>query len=154
MMHRRVRPVVALVGIITILGTARAVPAWAGDVGVDFWNLPKVEADRENADERRKELFAKQDYLWRLFQINDHIIDQLVYGELSLAEAASRLAELNRDRCGVLTNLREMYPQAVSEHELFARNAIARVEYALQHNPSRAIEVSSRLDAELRAMIL
>lgn len=154
-MTRFLTPVAIAAGLVSAaVAAARAAPEWTAAAGLDFWNLPDLEAERRAALAEYASLEDRHQLLLDMAGANDRVAAALAEGRLSLAEAVAELEGINRDRPGFYPVLGMYAPAGTGERELLARFALRKARTQLRGDPTRAAEVMPRLTAEFRAMFL
>lgn len=146
----RVLLVPALV-VLGIGGAFAASPAWARSVGLDVWNASELAEQEQEAVERKAELAAEDAEICQRIGLKEAVIDDLVAGRTTLAEATARFTDLNQSQPNYMTMIHLGYPGSTDEEKM-ARNvmgyALARAE-----EPAECERLAHRLDAELRTML-
>lgn len=142
---------VTLTGLMFVGASALALfPTWVQSVGADVWNLPSDEASiRENA--RANDRITQQnDETLRRIAIKESIVEELLAGRLTLAEATDQFVEMNAARPECLNRIRAEYPGS-GDREKTARNVIS---FAIVHTkPAERAGVQLRLERELQRML-
>jgi hypothetical protein len=129
----------------------RAYPEWVQQVGLDFWNLPDLQKDEQDAARRLVEIDARAVYLQEKCSGRARIVERLADGSMSLFEAASAFRAIN---CvagpAVPVMFRELYPRA-SDEECLCRQVIlwSGNHLRAKGDPKRAAELVARLEAVL-----
>ena len=90
-----VRCVVAGALVSGVTGVSVANPEWASDVGVDFWNVPRMNEDLERCRRQSEELEQQTRTAMNRLTAKITIVDEVYTGELTLREAAVRFRKLN-----------------------------------------------------------
>jgi hypothetical protein len=141
----------AAVGLLSGLCALR--PAWAERLGLDFWELPRLE--RENRQglcemAEGKELAARAE---RRMARRREVVQGLRERRLGLTDAAARFGELNAACPGAEGGLRLLYPGA-SDEERCCRQVIAWVRKDLaQESPEEAARLAGELEAQLDRLL-
>jgi hypothetical protein len=122
----------AAVGFALCFGLlAAADPAWAGVVGVDVWNVERLQTEIQSSDQFRHRLDKQLDQMDRAFAINLLLAQELAAGQRSLDDAIDVYAATNREVHGTTTMLEATYPQGC-ERSRVARHLIFRAEYQVR----------------------
>jgi len=145
---------VAAVLVSAAVAVAQAAPEWTASAGLDFWNLPGLEADRRAAYAEYEQLEDRHQVLLDMAQANDRVARAMVDGRFSLAEAVAEFEGINRDRPGFYEVLGMYAPEGAGNRELLGVFAMRKARTLLRDDPTRAAEVLPRLTAEYRAMFL
>jgi hypothetical protein len=143
---------VAAVLVSAGVAVAHAAPEWTAAAGLDFWNLPGLEAERRAAYAEYEKLEDRHQVLQDMAQANDRVAGALVEGRFSLAEALAEFGGINRARPGFYEVLGMYAPDGTDNRELLGVFAQRKARTLLRGDPSRSAEVMSRLTDEYRAM--
>lgn len=144
----------AAVLVSAAVAAAHAAPEWTAAAGLDFWNLPELEAEYRAAYAQYEQLEDQQQVLLDMTQANDRVAGAMIDGRLSLAEALAEFEGINRDRTGFYEILGTYAPEGAGNRELLGTFALRKARTLLRGDPTRAAEVIPRLTAEYRAMFL
>jgi hypothetical protein len=148
-MKRCARPlVVAAVVVACLAGVAYARPALVTDLGLDFWNVPALQARLDQDVRHHRELDAKDVEVLRRIEIKEGVIADLIAGRMSLPEATTHFKVLNIGRPDYMTIIRAGYPGATDDERL-SRNVLAFVEAHLRCRRANDRSIVERLTREL-----
>jgi hypothetical protein len=150
-MLRLVAASTTLVALAAMIVTAELAPEWSRAAGLDVWNAGAAEADRRDEEGRKKELDADVRDGYQRVLSTQHVVDELIAGDITLAVAVAQLEEVNRERGALESGMRHFYPDC-PPRVAFARMAVAHVQIRLEADPDRLAAVMARLDPELRAI--
>jgi len=150
----RIPAAAAAVLVSAAVALAHAAPEWTATAGLDFWNLPGLEAERQAAYAESDQLEDRHQVLLNMAQANDQAAGALIDGRFSLAEALAELEGINRDRPGFYEVLGIHAPEGAGNRELLGTFALRKARTLLRNDPTRTAEVMPRLTAEYRAMFL
>jgi hypothetical protein len=144
--------VIVLTGLALIAGLANAVaPRWAKQVGLDIWNLPDLRAASLETESRRVELQEQAEQINHEIEAAEHVATRLIDATMTLSQAIDDLEPSLRNRAG-FEIMRQQHNPVPTFRQAVARYAIFKVERRLQHDPSRWMPVSARLEAEYAAI--
>ena len=71
-------------------------PEWASEVGLDLWNLPKLDSDVDRLRKHNDELEQQTRVTMNRLNAKLAIVDELYNGNLTLRDAVVRFRNLNR----------------------------------------------------------
>jgi hypothetical protein len=145
---RRVVAVAAVVVPFTALAVAN--PSWARAAGIDVWNVRELERDLEVANRESDRLVVEDLDILNRIHAKEALVDQVVSGRTSLADATAQFLALACDRPQFFKVIRENYPGGTDEE----RTACNVIDYALQRvaDPTERGILTCRLIAELAEM--
>src|SRR4051794_32802747 len=95
-MRRAALASAAVIGVTATLATAVAAPAWARAAGLDVWNVPEMVEWKKAEDRRTADLWAAHARLQDQREATAAVVDELIDGRVTLAEAAEEVEEINR----------------------------------------------------------
>ena len=122
-------------------------PSLAQTIGADVWNVPALKEQARASEVEEDRLDDEDSEVMRRIAVKEAIVNDLIAGRTTLADATARFVALNAARPQYLHALREAYP-GTTDDEMFARNVIS---FAVARVPvSQRSELSSRLEGELR----
>jgi hypothetical protein len=123
------RLVFCLVGLISVsfVAVAQAAPEWTRDCGLDFWNYSSLASGDADAKTEAQNLDAQQVWLKDHIDAIDHIVEQLILGEMTVDEAVRETLLIQQDRPEWLINCRLYDPTASNDQELTALALIRRI---------------------------
>ena len=103
---------VAAGALLTALAAAglTAHPALAQEIGLDFWHMPDLRAGMSDSERRFRELERTSELVGRRVALRVEAIEDLLDGQIGIAEAVRRFDELNRLEASMLERVRGMYP--------------------------------------------
>ncbi len=147
MSRPRLVTAVAALATLTILACH---PTLAKSIGADVWNVPALNDQLRESTGASERLDIEDDEIKRRIDLKETIIEELLAGRITLAEATAKFTELNATRPKYMEAIRASFPGA-TDQEKAARNVIS---YSLTRTPvdTRAA-VSQKFDAELEKMI-
>jgi hypothetical protein len=73
-----------------------ALPAFAQDGGIDFWNVGKYQAKQKSEEEFRLELERRDDDVLHRLDLKEEIILEVIAGVTTFEDAVARFVLLNR----------------------------------------------------------
>jgi hypothetical protein len=141
----RVLAVAVPVAFVVVAGTALADPVLAESMGLDVWEIGRLERELQAEDQTALKLEADLQATRDLLALNDAILDDVITGRLELSAAAERKWELNQHRAAVRDHLDRLYA-GDGYPQKFAQDLISRAKY-----DSRGAAVRDRLTREYRA---
>jgi hypothetical protein len=121
----RVLAVAVPVAFAVVAGTALADPVLVESMGLDVWEIGRLERQLQAEDRVTQKLDADLQGVQDMAALNEAILDDVIAGRLELSAAAERKWELNRHRATTLNHLDrhyagDSYPQKVAQ-DLVAR---------------------------------
>jgi hypothetical protein len=150
---RPARPLVAALAVTVAawLAAAAADPAWAQAIGVDVWNVGRLEADLAASAAAGERLRAAGDWQLARFEMNQQVVAELAAGRVRLLDAAREMYEGNRDVPGYRAMLPARFPHAPTPEAQSASDLLYRVRIVLDKQPARREAALARLQAEYDA---
>lgn len=141
--------VAAVVGVVCAT-LAVANPTWARSAGIDVWNVNQAERELAAALGATERLAADDMTVLNRIGAKESLVNEVIAGRLSLADAAEQFLDLSADAPNYLDILRDRFPDGTDEVRV-ARNVI---EYVTQRvaDPARRDALTSQLAAELADM--
>jgi hypothetical protein len=137
--------VVVLTGLLVF-----ACPGLFAAVGVDVGDLPEVIESVYRERSRGEAIDLARSALTARIRGKEAVARELIDGTITVAQAGSRVRELCAGDDGFPQAL-AMSVRGADHNERVCRHIIGWVEAVLAEQPSRAAEVSARLNAELAA---
>ena len=129
--------------------TVEADPAWASALGVDVWNVYRLNAERREADARGKWWDEYRAGLAVRFELNAQAVDAVIAGR-PLAAVAARMWADNQTTPGYRHAV-ELHGRGPTPEAKAADNLIVRVTVRLGATPpAERAAVLARLRAEYR----
>lgn len=141
----RVLAVALPVAFAVVAGTALADPVLAESMGLDVWEIGRLERDLQTQDRTAQKLEIELQGLCDLAALNEAILDDVLAGRLELSAAAGRKWELNQHRPAIREHLDYRYGGDNYERKV-AQDLCAR---ALRED--RGAGLWGRLNREYRA---
>jgi hypothetical protein len=135
---------------LALAGVSVARPSWPADLGVDFWNVPALNARLKRHHKVAVELERQDETVMRRIAVKEAIVADLIAERVSLVEAAAQFRALNAGRRDYLTVIRSTYPGRTDD-ERICHNVIAFVEAAVNSDEDGRYTVY-RLTEELRRL--
>ena len=86
--------VLAALALAGLAGISQAIPEWAEDSGLDFWNLPRINRQLELQARRSEDLDARFESALSRIEMRQQVLDELLAGQITLREAAAKFREL------------------------------------------------------------
>ena len=126
--------------------------AWVVPMGLRVQDLPDLGQVLQQESERGARLDAERGPALRRIAALDRIVEDLIEGRLTLAEAGRRVRAGHDDDAGFWVVVRQA-DQGASEEELLYRHLIHLAGDSLAEEPERGRVVRLRLEAELRAWL-
>jgi hypothetical protein len=96
--------------LASISGLAYAQPEWATEIGMDFWNLPGLEADLQQSHRIAVELEQRSSQTLRRLLQKEAVVNDLLLGNCSFFEAAVQFKLLNRDAAHIHASYQLEHP--------------------------------------------
>ena len=122
-------------------------------LGFDAWSTSEAREQNQQAIELERKLDASATELRQRYEAKRALINDLVAGRTTLAEATAQFTILNRDRPECVEAIRRNCPGGTDEEKM-ARNVLGFVDAALSVEPAATRRVvRARLEAELAAML-
>lgn len=145
--------VTVLVGLVLIAGLIpTSIPNWVRQAGLESWSLWQSHNALQEASVESSRIQDRADGLRLSVEAVDHIATRLGAGAITLAEAAALAEPWVRDRPGFVTTVE--YHYAAPHFRLsVARYLIAKVQYLLEGDPSRASIAVLRLEREYQILL-
>jgi hypothetical protein len=126
---------------------------WLDSLSASWAALADARRTFEGERQRRQRLDAQDGLADRRLAFKEAVVRQLIAGELTLPEAASRFKQLNEQTGARRDYFRECHP-SLSAEEAACRQVILWVQVELhQSAPARAEEAVRRLEAELEGRL-
>jgi hypothetical protein len=113
-----------------LAGMSQAVPDWAEDSGVDFWNLSRLNQQLETQARRTEDLDARFESTFSRIEMRQRVLDQLLAGQMSLREGAVKFREFTQAVPKHVELVKSQYPN-MSEDEMYCRYVL---DYAWKHS--------------------
>jgi hypothetical protein len=150
-------PLRLLGGLLVVVGLLAGVLSvrsdWLSATGVDFWNLPELYADLEQASRELVILEQRDKDVLSHMAAKRGVVRALRLGELSLFEAAARFGEINTQAPETMTFVRAMYPGDTDEERL-CRQVLGWLEVDLWYgDDSNERATLARLQADFEAFL-
>jgi hypothetical protein len=146
----------AACGLLAAGLTAVAVslrPDWAGDLGIDVWNMPELQEQIARNLREQEALDREGEVVHRRMAAKRVVVADLAAERLTLLEAAARFRDLNALSPDSLHYVRTCYPGTTDEERL-CRQVIAWTETELhERRADDAERVVARLRAELGELL-
>lgn len=136
-------PAVVATGLFAVWA---ADPAWAQALGVDVWNLGRLEDKLRSIRVEEDQLAAEFDRVSAQHRVNDLVIEDVIEGRLPLPAAAGQMWAMNRTRAGYEFAIRGVYRGATPLARA-ADQIVTRAEHAIE-DPARRAAVIARLRSE------
>jgi hypothetical protein len=131
-----------------IAGATYAYPSWPESVGLDFWNVPELEARLEFEERYSKELAARMEASRQRIVLREAAIDELVEGSITPHEAVGVFLNVNRSYPEALAAARLVLPGGTDEQRAAAQ-VIAYVETRSESDDRTSRAFIARLRREL-----
>jgi len=142
-------PSCVIVGLVVAAAAVAANPTWATAVGLDVWNLPRLEQVIADEAAKAREVDHEDDEVLRRMERKDRLVDELISERVTLADVTAEFLAMNQNRDGHMTVIRATWPGR-NDEERTARNILHFVSLRLSELPAaERDEVSSRLESEL-----
>jgi len=109
--------------LLAVAGVSYAMPEWTTELGVDFWDVQTLNRQIEQDGRQIEDLDAKTMATVQRLREKTAIAADLVAGNVTLCEAATRYRNLNAAAPHVLATLRDHYPDC-SDDERHCRNLL------------------------------
>jgi hypothetical protein len=140
-----------LVSFVLIgVGVLAIHPRWASSVGADVWSASAYQERIRTSDELHGRLERENQETLRRMAVKESIVEELLAGRVTLAEATDQFAEINESLPHSMDRIRATCP-GQSDREKLARNVIA---FARARAPGHEWDaVERRLEAELQQML-
>lgn len=136
--------------VLVSTGVVLVHPTWAQSVGLDVWNAPALNQQAQTAAVEVDRLETEDGEVLRRIAIKESIINELLAGRTTLADATDQFVALNEARPDYIETIRNSFP-GTTDREKFARNVIA---FAIPRvPPDERAALSSRLEVELQQML-
>jgi hypothetical protein len=132
---------------LALAGVSVARPSWPADLGVDFWNVPALNARLKQHQQVAVALEYQDEQVMRRIAVKEVIVHDLIAGRISLVEAAAQFRALNAGRRDYLSVIRATFPGRTDD-ERICRNVIGFVEAAVEQDEDGRYTVH-RLNEEL-----
>jgi hypothetical protein len=104
-----------------IAGATYAYPSWPESVGLDFWNVPELEARMEFEQHHAMELAARLEASRQRIALREGAIDELVEGSITPREAVAVFLNVNRSYPEALAAARVLLPAGTDEQQAAAQ---------------------------------
>jgi hypothetical protein len=140
----------AAIVIVSLAGLTSAYPGWPEDAGLDVWHAPALGAEIDQCEQRRAELDALLQASRARLARKAEIVEGVVSGHVSLADAAAEFRALNAGNPEFIRLMRCKYPHCPAE-ELHVRNVIDLVDWHIERRAEHD-RVMARLRAEFATM--
>jgi hypothetical protein len=140
-----------LLSMFALAAVALAIfrPGWASRVGLDVWNVARLERDRAAQDRRAALLDTQCEIIRDRCAAKEHVVRDLLARRLTLLEAASDFRSLNAEPPDFPCPPPEEYPGR-TENERYCRLVLDRVRSASEDlTPSHADEILRLLEEQL-----
>lgn len=115
----------AVIATLVVVGVSAA--EWNGQVGLDFWNLPSLNAHLADENRVAEKLEADVDEVHVRISLKYIVVADLSAGRIGLLAAAARFRALNAGSESFAAAVEAMFPE-MSEDERVCRNVIAYAE--------------------------
>jgi hypothetical protein len=125
---------------------------WVAPLSFDFEGTPDPALAVEQEDKRSEAMDAERAPVLRRIRATDQIVQDLIDGRLTLAEAGRRLRAEQDGNPGFWIVVRRDQPGDSDEERVY-RHLLTLVSEGLPNEPARAGAVRQRLEAELRALL-
>ena len=141
------RCLVVAVVAVPFLSLALANPTWAKTAGLDVWNIQSAERELAVATRTQQRLAADGVAVLNRITVKETLIDEVIAGRTTLADAAAQFLALGSDSPVYLAYLRNVYPNGTDDE----RAALNVIDYATQRveDPAERDAIACRLLAEL-----
>src|SRR5262249_55898796 len=133
-----------------VTGVGVANPEWVTEVGLDFWNIPRMNNEIDRLQRQNDELEQQPRAVMKRLTAKTEIVDEVYSGNLTLREAALRFHELNRANPKFAERARWLRPEC-SDDECQFWNVIDTVRSSYDRYPDEQ-EFVARLTEELQAL--
>jgi hypothetical protein len=134
--------------LATIAGATYAYPSWPESVGLDFWNVPQLEARLEFEKRHSMELAARLEASLQRIMLREAVIDELLDGSITPHQAVSAFLNVNRSYPEALAAARLLLPGGTDEQRA-AEQVIAYVETRSETDARASRALIGRLRREL-----
>jgi hypothetical protein len=146
---------VRILSCIALLGTALLAlshyrPAWASRYGLDWWSLPEMHEQIRSGEQALLDKQADCEAVEARIAVKAEVIDALVAGRLTLAEAAARFRKLNASAGAPPTAVKGAFPGATEEERL-CRQVISWTTCVGSYESAH--QTRERLEAELGRLL-
>jgi hypothetical protein len=149
-MHRTRNLAVATGAAACLLaGVVIADPNLPEGAGLDFWNLPALQAEIREYEEHSMALDVRDDVLVRRIEYKERVIVALVASQITLAEAVEHFESLHNDQDMIHRVLTIRYPNKIPRERMWY-NVLEYAKMVVKDDPRRDL-VHSRLDQEFGA---
>lgn len=122
------------------VATAFAPRHWVCQHGLDFWNVPALEAEVAEHEAAIREFDSETLIVLKRIAEKDAVVLELVYGHISLVEAARCFHSLNAGNWSHQAALEERYP-GMNADECVYLNVIEYAERMAAERPETAREI-------------
>jgi hypothetical protein len=138
-----------IVAGLIMIAVAMSPGRWTSRAGLDFWNIPQLEAEIAACEEKSKRMDAENEALTVRIQIKDVLVKELIAGRVSLASVSDQFYTLNSDDPVVIDQLRRHF-HIDDDRAVAALNVIAFADTYLdtEADAVRKPVIMKRLDDE------
>lgn len=143
----RVVAVAVPVAFLVVAGTALADPVLMESMGLDVWEIGRLERELQSHDRRGDELAKELQDTLDLTATNDLIEEDVIAGRLDLPTAAARKWDLNQHRLPYRGHL-DLWRKGASYEEKMAHDLYCRI---ANRDPATAQSIRDRLNREFEA---
>ncbi len=136
---------------LTLAGVSYARPAWTQELGLDFWNVPPLEAQMRRTEQLEAVLSVRSEQALQRIAAKEELVAALLDGRLDLREVAARFKEFNGNRAAYVITIRRTFSGRDDDERLY-RNVINFAEVALRGRADHD-EAVRRLNHELDRLL-
>lgn len=134
-----------------LAGVVIACPAWAADVGLDFWNFAEYEDALAEDQQLAHQIETESQTVQRSILLRDALIEDLIADRTTLSAVFAQYLELNRSSPDRLRTLRLIFPADSDEDSTFLQiRAFVRV--VLAEEPARRDSLLARLQRDFETL--
>lgn len=130
-----------------LTGAGVANPEWVAEVGLDFWNVPRLNNEMDRLQRHSEELEQQARAVMLRLNAKTDIVDEVYNGNLTLSEAALRFRNLNKANPKFIEHARALRPEC-SDDELQYWNVIDTARNSFIRYPDEK-QFVARLSKEL-----
>lgn len=116
----------------------------------DFWSSCELQDSMEEVAERGRRLDEEDATVRQRIVVKEALIDQLIAGNITLAEVTTAFLQLDEDRPASTPSIRSIFPGRTDQEKLI-KNVMSYIEMRIPDKNQLAI-VMSRLDGERARM--
>jgi hypothetical protein len=132
-----------------LVGVAYAVPDFAEDCGLDFWNYSTAEQELRECKRVDSQLKAKQEQVHWRNELRSGLVSDLLDGNATIEQTVRHFQELNRNGPVSIDKLRFLY-QTDNDRCVAGRQLVAHLDIRTEVDP-RCVNVLAEVKSRMRS---